>query len=177
MLVVMSVQYWLCDFEAFQLDAIYFPVEVSLLNLDSEICYTFNIGWRHLKFTCFCSKTFAFQYKRHGLCWDAGRLSVKKVIKAIKKRVKGDDVIFVKGDQKAQWLLHWFTDKQIVNLVDDCVLSVNKTLPLEQQRERRCNFHYNNPMYQFCAQQKCYLLLTCAREHLLHTQYANLSLN
>ena len=161
----MSVKYWLCDFEAYQFDATYFPVEISLLNLNSEKCATFYIGWRHLSFTVYSSKTFAHQYNRHGLCWDAGRLTLIKAIKAIQKRVKASDVVFVKGEQKAKWVMQWLKAGQIIDLVGDDVFSFNNNKLTEHQTEQKCEFHAMNPNYKFCTRQKCFMLLSCAKTH------------
>jgi len=163
--VTMSVKYWLCDFEAYQFGATYFPVEISLLNLNNEKCATFYIGWKHLSFTVSSSKTFTHQYNRHGLCWDAGRLTLTKAIKAIQKRVKASDIVFVKGEQKAKWLMQWLKAGQIIDLGGIDVFSFNNNNSADHQNERKCEFHAMNPNYKFCARQKCFMLLPCAKTH------------
>jgi len=96
-----------------------------LLNLNSEKCAIFYIGWRHLSFTVYSSKTVTHQYNRHGHCWDAGRLTLIKEIKAIQKRVKASDLVFVKGEQKAKWQMQWLKAGQIIDLVGGDVFSFN----------------------------------------------------
>ena len=106
---------WLCYFEAFHFDGEFYPVELVLLNSQTKVCSNYNIYWQHgLPYTGDTPQHIKFQYRRHGIRWDAGNVTLQEAIKLVKEQIANDDVIYIKGHEKYQWLSQWFENVKAV---------------------------------------------------------------
>jgi len=147
---------WLCDFEAFHFEGNFYPVELVLLHSQTKVCIIYNIHWNSLPYTVDTTPCIKFQYRRHGICWDAGDVTVQEAIKLVKQQIANDnDVIYVKGYEKWRWLSQRFDN---VKELPEYIATLSKTKP--SCDGKRCAFHsLVCNLGKMCAMEKCYILL------------------
>jgi len=143
---------WILDIEAFQIRDRFYPLEICLLNTEKETCNLFFVKYRKT----FESRSIRLQFGRHGIDWHDGDISIFSAIKAIKKRIKADDKICVKGEQKLKYLqkLFDFTNEQIFEIKNAPTLS-----ELVESNDESCYLHFQMHKTWWCARRRCFAIL------------------
>jgi hypothetical protein len=140
---------FILDFEAYQVDADYYPVEICLLNIVTRQCNMFFIRYPN----AIESNTSRFQYFYcHGMGWQDGNISFAKAMKAIRRRVKTDDTIFIKGEQKANFIRKCLPKH---NILEVTAPSIHTLFCL---RDKCCKYHYAHKQWS-CARHKAFALI------------------
>jgi hypothetical protein len=88
------------------------------------------------------------QFAIHGLYWDQGDYSLEKAQQIIVNKVKADDEVYVKGDQKATFFDTWFP--QVFQITNAPAIK-----DLKLCRSEVCDKKHQGK----CARRKCFELL------------------
>ena len=146
---------WFLDFEAYQIGKDYYPVEICLVN---GLTKRWNLFYVRYNFS-YNTSTTHYQFKKHGIRWDDGNVSLNTALNAILRRVKRRDVIYVKGEQKRVFLQNfiWF-DRRIEEIV--CASRMRDLV--EMYEDETCWKHSGLTKHHrhnlSCARHKCFAL-------------------
>jgi len=152
---------WILDFECYQFLAVYYPVEIALLDVNNVVCSSYYIKYPGVNIK---NATEKWQHKRHGLTWNEGDETLQNAINHIQSKVttSNDKVhIYVKGEQKQQLVSNWFLfchENSHVHVLDIGNRAPNFNTLKDQCVGETCTKHLTN-LQHFCARRKCFQLL------------------
>ena len=108
---------WIIDLEGYQLDGIWFPKEIALLNVETQECtcliIKLEVAYRFVSRDYY--RTIGFQFKRHRLRWDEGDYNLATAMEKFRDMVHAQDIVYCKGDQKVKYFKSWFDQVEEVN--------------------------------------------------------------
>ena len=150
---------WIIDFESYQINSAFYPLEICLLNTaDQSKCFVY-----YVKYPCnyFNNLTTKYQFLTHGLTWGEGDETIYSAISSILSKLGPKDVIYVKGLEKKRLVESWVAiddDKCGVRVREFPIISTPSLNRLVVCIEETCEKH-KHLMVKACARRKCFQLL------------------
>jgi hypothetical protein len=161
----MTSSTWIIDFESYQIDSAFYPLEICILNVCTQQCFLFFVKYPRNYFNT--NATLRYQFRRHGLHWDDGDQSLHDTVMELKRIITNNAntvKIYVKGELKHKLVSYWFTtqlvttNKNTFNITDIGAGAPSFTALKDLNTIETCAKHAHN-MQLFCARRKCYQLL------------------
>lgn len=144
---------YILEMEAYQYNKQFYPVEICLMDCSTQKCdmffvrYDFEID----------NATTRWQYRRHNLRWKGGgNMYLDNCIRQIKRILKPDDIIYVKGDQKMEFFKLWLCNSILE--IEKCFWENGSTETSKWNDVNKCAFHKLTDYA--CARDKCFLLFS-----------------
>jgi hypothetical protein len=163
--VVEEVNKWILDFEGYQVNSIYFPIEIALLNVhQNNLCYTWRIKYSDAM--AVYNQNTEWQFRKHRLGWNHGNMYLYEALKEMRTVIddycSGEHVVYVKGLEKTNWMRQqrWFPfhyPKVTVQEIQG--VPSFRDLSMFYGAEYACTYHTNAPFDVRCARRKAYQLL------------------
>ena len=162
----MTSSTWIIDFESYQIDSDFYPLEICILNVCTGKSFLFFVKYPYNYLNSNETlETLRYQYRRHRLHWDDGDQCIHSTVIKLKKIIANYSVsnikIYVKGEQKHKLVSHWFaapSSTNTFNVIDIGANAPRFTALKHLCASAACAKHAHN-LELFCARRKCYQLL------------------
>ena len=166
----MSTQTYILDFEGYQLDGKFYPVEIALVNCCTENYQMFYIAYPEMYGLLDSNLTIKCQFWRHLIPFNApfAQYNLCQAKCELQNVIKSGDTVYVKGLQKQLFFRDWFHHSITINQFDEQpkietliqqmrMLSSSK----ENTSRRRCSAVHASSVGddKFCALEKCFAML------------------
>ena len=107
--------HFVCDCNWYQVNNEFYPVEITILNIDTKYFGTFYIKYPANYLNNLTTK---YQHDKHGLDWDAGNETLCSAIAKMKQVVYPGDVVYVKGDEKTKLVAVWLPKARVKEITN-----------------------------------------------------------
>ena len=136
---------WILDFEAFHVFNTWYPLEVCLLNCETEETLMYYIRWP--RSSRVMNATTMYQMKRHCLRWDSGDIEINEFTDIMKTVFGEDDEVNVKGFEKVAYIKSLLpTSVKVVEIENAPPYKL-----ITDYFDECCDKHF----VRFCARVKC----------------------
>ena len=166
-------QTYILDFEAYQIDGKFYPVEIALVNCQTKKFQVFHIAYPEMRNLPLLAQlpfldAIDWQLRRHGIPFDApfARYCLCTV-KTLNEYIVHGDTVLVKGLQKVLYFRDWFPKCVNVQQLDDhpkietLIQQLKNASSDHVVSQNRCLAVHSKPaaVDKFCALEKCFAIL------------------
>ena len=161
-----SLQKWILDFEGFQINGNFYPLELCLLSFQrpTDDLHIWHIGYTDslaIPFNESTNKTIRWQSNKHGMGWKHGNMNPVDVFADMRDlfTTRFQHEIHVKGLEKAKWIEEWFNRNANVKVIEiTCAPSYrDMNMYYGAMFGHPCSFHRDAPHLRCACRKANYL--------------------
>ena len=135
---------YVLDFEGFQVDSVFYPLEVAVVDVHTRLCWMLYITYDHEIY----SPSVRYQQHLHHMCWKDGTISYEDATVCLRRLLHFAEV-YVKDLQKANFIRNW---------LNVCVTEITNAPSYKHMHDcinEHCRFHVSI----HCARRKAFELI------------------
>ena len=163
-------QKWVLDFEGFQINGNFYPLEICLINCENptENIHVWHIGYSDTLAETYnnCNQTIRWQFHKHGMGWKHAEMTLVDALVELREVLEVENTkvqheIHIKGLEKAKWIRGFFLrEKDNVKVIE--ILNApcfrDLTMFCGGAIGKACVFHQNS-WHLRCPCRKAYYLV------------------
>jgi hypothetical protein len=147
---------WIFDYIPYRIEKDSFPLEIALLNVNTQQCHVFYIKYPNNYFNNFRAK---IQHENHELQWKEDDETLYSAMFTVQKLVSCNNAqIIVNNWEKHDFLQRWFKNVLVFGSLTPPHIHYHNATP--------CSRHANND--EFCAKRQCIRLMLCYNDRIMY---------